>query len=77
VTAPTPSNTVQFQVQAKVIEPVISSITPNPLQWTADPHTITINGSNFVPGCTVTLKDLTNGGTYPKFVTFVSQTSSN
>ncbi|HEX7406918.1 MAG TPA: choice-of-anchor Q domain-containing protein [Candidatus Binatia bacterium] len=64
---------MQFQVQAAEVAPVISSITPNPLPWVSDPHTITINGSNFVPGCTVTLWDVTNSqGPYPKAVTFVS-----
>ncbi len=72
VTSPTASNTVQFQVNAAVSAPVISSISPNPLTYGSTADTITINGSNFVSGCTVTLKDLTNGGTYAKSVTYVS-----
>jgi hypothetical protein len=54
-------------------DPSISSITPNPLNWVLDPHTITINGSNFVSGCTVELWDVTNGdGPYTKSTTFVN-----
>jgi len=72
VTSPAASNTVQFQVRAAVSDPVISGITPNPLTYGSSADTITINGSGFVAGCTVTLKDLTNGGTFPMATTFVN-----
>ncbi len=74
VTAPTASNTVQFHVNAKVSAPTISSITPNPLTYGSSTDKITISGSNFVSGCTVILKDLTHGGSYPKAVTYISST---
>ncbi|MBW7864886.1 MAG: IPT/TIG domain-containing protein, partial [Candidatus Hydrogenedentes bacterium] len=57
---------------AVAASPSITSITPNPLTYSSTSDTITLNGSNFVSGCTVTLKDITNGGTFAKSVTYVS-----
>ena len=74
VTAPTASNTIQFQVNAATAAPTITSITPNPLTYGSSADTITINGTNFVSGCTVTLKYLPDGSTYPKSVTYISST---
>ena len=72
VTSPTSSNAYQFQVNATTVAPVISSVNPNPIPGSDAQQTLTINGSNFTSGCVITLKDLTNVGTYQKTTTFIS-----
>jgi len=67
------SNVFNFTVTAGATQPVISSISPNPVPGSNSQQTITINGSGFVPGATVTLQSL--GVPYPipaNRTTFVS-----
>jgi hypothetical protein len=53
--------------------PTITSITPDPLTYASSTDTITLNGTNFISGCSVTLYDVTNiGGPYVKPTTFIS-----
>src|SRR6185369_10173283 len=66
------SNVFTFQVQATSVTPNISSVSPNPVPGSNSSQTLTLFGSNFVSGATVTLRDLTNGGTYSKSTTFIS-----
>ncbi len=55
--------------------PTITSVNPSPVPAQNGQQTFTINGSNFTPGCTVTLRDLGGGQTYTNR-TIVSQTST-
>ena len=67
----TTSNVFPFTTQIPV--PAISSISPNPVPGIYGDQVITIYGSNFVQGATVTLNDLTfGGGPYVKPTTFYS-----
>ncbi|HXO28384.1 MAG TPA: sialidase family protein, partial [Thermoanaerobaculia bacterium] len=67
----TTSNVFPFTTQIPV--PVISSISPNPVPGIYGDQVITVSGSNFVQGATVTLNDLTFGdGPYVKPTTFYS-----
>jgi hypothetical protein len=71
----TMSNVFQFttQIPASSTPPSINSISPNPVPGINGQQTITLYGSNFAPGATVTLNDLTfGGGPYVKATTFVS-----
>src|SRR6185369_3580000 len=68
----TSSNVFTFQVQATSVTPNIGSVSPNPVPGSNSSQTLTLFGSNFVSGATVTLQDLTNGGTYSKSTTFIS-----
>ena len=52
--------------------PVLSSLNPNPVPRLSTAQTVTIFGSNFVSGATVTLVDIGHGGTFSKATTFVS-----
>lgn len=69
VTSPSSSNVFQFQV---IATPNITSVSPNPVLGSNSQQLLTINGTNFSSGCTLTLKDLTNGGTFPKSTTFIN-----
>jgi hypothetical protein len=68
VTNPGGSSSSQrsFQVQAASVTPSISSVSPNPVPGSNSTQSLTIYGSNFQSGATVTLRDLTYGGTYSK-----------
>ncbi len=44
--------------------PVINSVSPNPVTGSSSSQPFTINGSGFVSGCNVTLRDLTAGQTF-------------
>ena len=63
------SAAVPFTVQASAANPVITSTSPEPVPGSSSAQTLTIYGSNFVSGCTVTLVDTTYGGTFPGKVT--------
>ncbi len=52
--------------------PSITSVSPNPVPGSAAPQTITIEGANFLSGATVTLWNLTSGGSIPRTSTFIS-----
>lgn len=64
-TGTTQSNTVTVSVPSNVCDallaPTISSVSPNPVTGANNPQPFTINGSNFVSGATVTLRDLDTG----------------
>jgi len=45
--------------------PSISSVSPNPVTGSSSPQLFTINGSNFVTGANVTLRDLRTGNAFP------------
>ena len=49
-----------------VSAPSISSVSPNPVTGSNSSQNFTVNGSSFVSGAIVRLKDLTNGGTFDK-----------
>jgi len=66
------SNVLTFQVQASSTPPSISSVSPNPVPGSSSSQTLTINGSSFVSGATVILKDLSYGGTYNKSTSYSS-----
>jgi GH25 family lysozyme M1 (1,4-beta-N-acetylmuramidase) len=64
---------VSFTVNGGTSTPTITSISPNPVPGSNTQQTITINGSNFVSRCSVTLNDITNNdGPYVKLTTFIS-----
>src|SRR5205814_464935 len=48
------------------------SVTPSPLTGAKSLQVLTISGNSFKKGAIVQLKDLTNGGTFNKRSTFVS-----
>jgi formylglycine-generating enzyme required for sulfatase activity len=53
--------------------PAITSVTPNPVPVSASSQTLTVNGSGFVSGCTVRLRDYTeNLGPWTKATAFVN-----
>ena len=59
------SGQFQFQIIAPLgPPPVISSVSPNPVTGSNSAQPLTINGSNFVTGANVTLRDLTAGQTF-------------
>jgi hypothetical protein len=66
------SDQYQFQVQASTVTPSVSGVSPNPVPGLDGSQTLTVFGSNFASGATVTLRDLTNGGTYSKTPTSLS-----
>jgi Subtilase family/Bacterial pre-peptidase C-terminal domain/CARDB len=45
--------------------PVVTSVSPSPVIGSNDRQWLTLNGSGFASGFTVTLRDVTNGVTYP------------
>jgi len=59
-------------VQGTAVNPSISSVSPNPVPGSNSAQALTIYGNNFVSGATVTLQDLTNGGTYTKSTTYAN-----
>jgi hypothetical protein len=59
-------------VTAAAPAPSISSVIPNPVPRVNGSQTFTVNGSNFVSGAIVRLRDLTNGGTFDKTPTSFS-----
>jgi uncharacterized protein YxjI len=70
------SSTVNFNVAAAALTPSISSISPSPMPASNSDELITISGSNFQSGVTLTFHD-TNGTAYPSVsskLTFVSAT---
>ncbi|HYU27039.1 MAG TPA: hypothetical protein VEO74_17645, partial [Thermoanaerobaculia bacterium] len=68
------SNVYTFHVTATAAAPSITSTSPEPVPGSNSSQTLTLYGSNFASGCTVTLNDTTNGGTYTKSTTFISST---
>ncbi len=66
----TQSNTLTVTVSTNICPitnptPSISSVSPNPVTGSDSSQTFTINGSNFVPGAAVTLRDLRTGEVFP------------
>jgi hypothetical protein len=57
------SGPLYFTVSAAVLTPAVSSVSPNPVPGSNSAQTLTINGSNFVSGATLTYHD-TLGNTY-------------
>ncbi|HVT19599.1 MAG TPA: hypothetical protein VHQ90_25880 [Thermoanaerobaculia bacterium] len=75
VTNPGTSESNQFQFQVQATGPVtasVSGVSPNPVPGLDGSQTLTVFGNNFVSGATATLRDLTNGGTFPKSVNFAN-----
>jgi len=66
------SSQLNFQVQGSTPAPVLTGVSPNPVSGSNSPQTLTVNGSNFVSGAIVRLRDLTNGGTFDKTPTSFS-----
>jgi hypothetical protein len=68
VTNPTPgggaSNSVNFTVNSSNPVPVVSSLSPSSLTAGASAQTLTINGSNFVSGSTVTYNGVGHAATF-------------
>ncbi len=62
----------ELSISVTAIAPVLGSISPNPVPKLAASQTVTISGSNFVNGATVTLVDIGHGGTFSKAATFVN-----
>jgi hypothetical protein len=68
------SNTFNFTVSASTAAPSVNAVSPNPVSGTNSAQTLTINGSNFLSGATLTYYD-TNGNAYPGHNTnFISST---
>ena len=53
-----------FTVQAVAVSPSITSVSPNPVSGSNTAQAFTINGSNFVSGANVTLRDVTHSQTF-------------
>jgi surface antigen len=59
------SGQYQFTVRAPAgVPPSISSVSPNPVTGSNSPQAFTINGSSFVSGANVTLRDITANQTF-------------
>jgi hypothetical protein len=66
------STAFNFTVSASSATPTITSVSPSPVPGSTSAQTLTINGSNFVTGATVTYHD-PQGNSYPGHATtFVS-----
>ncbi len=52
-------------VVAPATPPSISSVSPNPVTGSSSAQPFTVNGSNFVTGANVTLRDLRTGNAFP------------
>ena len=71
------STAFNFTVSASTAVPTITSVTPNPVPGSNSAQKITINGSNFVSGATLTYHD-PQGNSYPGHSsTFVNSGSSS
>ena len=55
----------EIAVLADYVTPSISTVSPSPVPGSNSRQNFTINGANFNAGCTVTLRDLTTGETFP------------
>jgi murein DD-endopeptidase MepM/ murein hydrolase activator NlpD len=74
-TSPTSGWSIESGLDNVTITPTISSVSPNPATGSNSAQTITLNGTGFVSGCTVTLRGVSFSGTYPNIsTTFISST---
>ena len=72
VVNPSGSSSSAYSFSVSAASPSVSSVSPNPASGSTSAQTLTINGSNFVSGATVTYHD-PQGNSYPgKSTTFVS-----
>lgn len=60
----TDSNTITVTMPTAPQGPSVTSVNPNPVPGSNASQNFVVNGSNFDPNCTVTLRDLTTGITY-------------
>jgi hypothetical protein len=66
------SSTFSFTVSASTATPSVNGVSPNPVPGSNSAQTLTINGSNFVSGATLTYHD-PQGNSYPGHsITFIS-----
>ena len=71
------STAFNFTVSASTAAPTVTSVSPNPVPGSNSAQKITINGSNFVSGATLTYHD-PQGNSYPGHSsTFVNSGSSS
>ena len=69
------SNAATLTVTAPAAPPAITSLSPNPMTGSASPQTLTINGSGFAAGLTVTLSTGASSTAYQgSYVTSISAT---
>jgi hypothetical protein len=68
------STAFNFTVSASSATPTITSVSPSPVPGSTSAQTLTINGSNFVTGATVTYHD-PQGNTYANHATAFVSTS--
>jgi hypothetical protein len=72
VVNPSGSSSTAFNFTVSSAAPTVSGVSPSPVPGSTSAQTLTINGTNFVSGATVTYHD-PQGNSYPgKSTTFVS-----